>query len=113
MLRMDNQPAIFGSRRRSEILLLLGFLQSSYPSELARLLRVRPFSVQGILNSLEKEGVVTSRLVGRTRVFQLDPRRGYAKELRALLDKLGEGETQLRARAASLRRRPRRPGKKL
>ncbi len=95
------------------MLLLLGLLESSYPYELARLLGAQPFSIQGILNGLEREGIVASRLVGRTRVFQLDPRRAYAKELKALLRKLLLGESQLRLKTATLRRRPRRAGKSL
>ena len=69
--------------------------------------------VQGALRSLEADGLITSRLVGRTRIFELNPRFFAATELRALLDKLASADRELRDTIAGLRRRPRRAGKPL
>ncbi|WP_147444919.1 ArsR family transcriptional regulator [Corallococcus sp. CA053C] len=86
-------------------------LEETYPSELAALLGVRPYTVQSILASLEREAIIVSRLMGQTRVVCLNPRYFAHAELSALLWKLGERDLDLQARLAARRRRPRRAGK--
>lgn len=86
-------------------------LEQTYPAELAVLLGVRPFTIQSILASLERESVIVSRLIGRTRTVTLNPRYFAHSELSALLWKLGEHDVDLQARLAARRRRPRRAGK--
>ncbi len=103
----------FGSRRRTQVLLLLAILGDSYVAELARLLGVRPYTITGITDGLEREGLIGSRVLGRQRIYRLEPRYFAARELKALLQKLSEGEPELLASAAELRRRPRRRGKPL
>lgn len=103
----------FGGEGRTRVLLALRVLSESYPRELARLLGM-PFStVQKALGSLEKDGLVAGRAVGRTRVFQLDPRYFARDELQRFLLRLAEPELALQARVATLRRRPRRTAKPL
>lgn len=103
----------FGGRTRTRALLALRLLGESYPRELARLLRVPLSGVQVALKGLERDGLVAGRVVGRTRLYQLDPRYFAREELRRYLLRLTEPEKDLRAQAASLRRRPRRSGKPL
>ena len=103
----------FGGEGRSRVLLALSLLSESYPRELARLLAMPFSSVQKALSSLEKDGLVAGRAVGRTRVFQLDPRYFARDELQRLLLRLAEPELELKARLATLRRRPRRTAKPL
>jgi DNA-binding transcriptional ArsR family regulator len=103
----------FGSGTRTRVLLALSLLGESYPRELARLLRAPLSGVQKALQSLELDGLVAGRSVGRTRVFQLDPRYFARDALRQFLLRLGEPETALRSQVATLRRRPRRTGKPL
>lgn len=93
------------------MLVAIRLLEGTYPSELAALLGVRPYTVQSILASLEREAVIVSRLVGRTRTVSLNPRYFAHAELSALLWKLGERDGDLQARLAARRRRPRRAGK--
>ena len=104
---------LFGSPRRTQILVLLALLEESYPSELARLLGAAKAPVIYIVDDLEREGVVASRRLGRTRRLSLEPRYFAARELQALLLKLSEGEPELQRIAASKRSRPRRKGKPL
>ena len=104
---------LFGSRRRTSILLLLGLLEESYPSELARLLDAPIFSVQTIVDNLEAEGVIVTRRLGRTRRLELNPRYPAAADLKALLEKLGRLDKEVREAAARKRARPRRAGKLL
>ena len=104
-------PKLFGSASRSSLLIAIGLLGDTYPAELVRMLGLRLFSVQTILAGLEVEGVIASRAFGRSRRITLDPRYVAAKELAALLGKLGRNSPELQAKLARVRRRPRRPGK--
>ena len=78
----------FGSRSRTRILLALSSLEASYPRELARRLESPIFAVRKALEGLQRDGLVTSRLVGRTRVYTLDPSYLAYKELAAYLARL-------------------------
>lgn len=69
--------------------------------------------VQRALQSLEVDGIAAGRSVGRTRVFQLDPRYFARDALKQFLRRLVEPELELQRRVAALRRRPRRTGKPL
>ena len=111
MVIKDSSP--FGSGTRTRVLLALRLLSESYPRELARLLALPLASVQRALASLERDGLVGARPVGRTRVYRLEPRYFGYRELQQLLLRLTEPNADLRARVAGLRRRPRRSGKPL
>src|SRR5262245_46554719 len=106
-------PSPFGSQARTRVLLALYLLTDSYPRELARLLEFSLSSVQKATQSLEKDGLIAGRAVGRTRVYRLSPRTYGRRELEQYLGRLLEMEDKLRSRAATLRRRPRRTGKSL
>lgn len=103
----------FGSATRTRVLLALELLGQSYPRELGRLLGTPLSVVQKALRSLERDAIVAARAVGRTRVYQLDPRYFARNELRVFLARLLVASDDLRLRAATLRRRPRRTGKRL
>ncbi|MBI4609541.1 MAG: winged helix-turn-helix transcriptional regulator [Candidatus Rokubacteria bacterium] len=103
----------FGGIGRTRVLLALRLLSESYPRELARVLGMPFSSVQKALRSLEKDGLVAGRALGRTRVVQLDPRYFAAEELQRFLLRLTEPEFELRTRVSTLRRRPRRTAKPL
>ena len=92
---------------------MMGLLNETYATELARLLDAPLYSVQQILNDLERAGVLASRRMGRTRVFEIDPRFYAATQLRALLLELARAERDLQRAAAARRTRPRRVGKPL
>lgn len=108
---LERDSALFGSRNRTAVLVGLRLLGESYPSELARLLDLRLFSVQEILASFEREGIIVSRQAGRTRLVTLNPRYFAAEPLAELLWTLGKQDAALQAQLATKRRRPRRPGK--
>ena len=103
----------FGSATRTRVLVALGLLRSTYQRELARLLETSPSVVQKALVSLERDGLVAGRLVGRTRIYKLNPRYFARKEVEAFLSRLADAEPALRERTDALRRRPRRSGKPL
>jgi len=103
----------FGGKGRTRLLLALRLLSESYSRELARVLEMPFSSVQKAVRSLEKDGLVAGRALGRTRVFQLDPRYFAYEEIQRLLLRLTEPEFELKTRVSTLRRRPRRTGKPL
>jgi DNA-binding transcriptional ArsR family regulator len=90
-MSLSSRPAIFGSPRRTEILILIALLEESYPREISRLLRAPLLSVQKIIDALEVEGVLVTRLMGNQRRVTLNPRYYGAKQLRELLLRLADG----------------------
>lgn len=103
----------FGSNARTGVLLALQVMAESYARELARVLGINLSAVQKALASLERDGLVAARIVGRTRLFRLSPTAFARRELERYLERLLEPETELKARTAAIRRRPRRTGKPL
>ena len=112
-MEVTRQSSPFGSESRTRVLAALRLLESSYARELARLLEVRLSSVQKALLSLERDGLVSARAAGRTRIYRLNPTYFARNELRAFLTLLADVDSDLQRRAALLRRRPRRTGKPL
>lgn len=110
---MIGRSSPFGGWTRTRVLLALRLLEESYPRELARILEAPPSGVWKALCSLELDGLVAGRSMGRTRVFRIEPRYFAYKDLLAYLLRLVEPEDELRDRVASIRRRPRRTGKPL
>lgn len=104
-----SQP--FGSRTRTRALLALQLLEEVHVRELSRVLGTGLRSAQVALQSLERDGLVVGRSVGRARVFRLAPGYFARRELRAFLARLVESDPELREATATLRRRPRRTGK--
>jgi len=101
----------FGGQARTRVLLALRLLGDSYPRELARLLEMPVNGVQQAVRGLERDGLVAGRLVGRTRLLQINPRYFAREELLRYLWRLAEADGELQGRTAALRRRPRRAGK--
>jgi predicted transcriptional regulator len=104
---------LFGSRTRTNILMVLALLGESHPSELSRILGTSVSNVIKALDGLEMSGAVSGTTVGRTRRISLNPRYFAAKELLALLDKTSRSNAGLVDAISQLRRRPRRAGKPL
>jgi hypothetical protein len=111
MTVIDREQELFGNRNRTALLLTVSLLGETYPTELAQVLGVRLYTVQSILAKLEREGVVVSRLLGRTRRVSLNPRFFAHRELALLLSKLGKQDATLQQSLSARRRRPRRVGK--
>jgi hypothetical protein len=109
----ETRNTLFGTRRRSEVLILVALLGETYPTELARLLGAPLYSVQTIVDALDRDGILATRLLGNTRRVDLDPRYFAFKELRRLLLRMGDAEPELQAAAARRRSRPRRAGRPL
>jgi predicted ArsR family transcriptional regulator len=103
--------ALFGNKTAEKILLSLRRNREDYALALAGRLGLPVNQVQQQLKRLEKGQVLVSRSVGRTRLYQIDPRRPFARQLEALLD-TGLSALDAKALAAlTQRKRPRRAGK--
>ena len=111
MLKTSSSP--FGGQLRTRVLVALRLLGTSYPRELARLLDAYPFGVRKAVHGLERDGLVSSRTAGRTRVCQLSPVYFARDELRLYLARLADADAELRRRVERLRRRPRQTAKPL
>jgi hypothetical protein len=110
---IDRASRLFGSARRTEVLMGIALLEETYARELARVLAAPLLSVQRIVEALDREGAVATRLVGQQRRVTLNPKYFARKELAALLRRLALGDQRLLDAVGSMRRRPRRKGKPL
>ncbi len=105
---------LFGNETAAKLLIYLQQMEVGYPRQIASTLGLPISQVQRQLERLETEGILASRLLGRTRLYQWNPRCGYLAELRALLSRgITMVPESLLKSLLTERRRPRRPGKPL
>ncbi len=105
---------LLGSVSKERVLVFLYAREEGYPREISAYFDVDIRPIQNQLTRLEKGGVLSSRLVGRSRVYVFNPRYPFLKELQALLQKaLDYYPGEERERLLMARRRPRRSGKPL
>jgi DNA-binding transcriptional ArsR family regulator len=106
--------AVFGSAAAEKVLLYLQCYEEAYGREIATTFGLAQSQAQKQLLKLESGGMLVSRLVGRTRVYEWNPRNPLVTPLRKLLqsaiDSLPAADHQRYFRS---RRRPRRSGKVL
>jgi predicted ArsR family transcriptional regulator len=106
--------SLFRSPVKGQVLLYLHTHGESYAREIARDLGLYVRAAQYHLTRMEQDGVLYSKLKGKVRLFGINPRYPFKKELDALLEKtlsfLPEDE---RRRLYTPRLRPRRTGKPL
>jgi predicted transcriptional regulator len=104
--------AIFGSRSAAQVLLFLEAYGSGHALRIAATYSVSVSPIQRQLRRLERDGVLLSRIVGRTRLFEFNTRNPTVRNLRdfleAELDLIPEEEAKAYYRQ---RQRPRRSGK--
>lgn len=105
---------LFGNATAEKILFTLFVYGDGYPLGIARTFGIAVNSVQQQLKRLEDAGIVSSRLIGRVRLYSFNPRYPFLAELRALLAKAYEFIPEKDKDAFYKRRtRPRRTGKPL
>jgi predicted ArsR family transcriptional regulator len=81
---------VFGNATVEKILFILEAYGQAYPTGLAKLFGTSVNGFQQQLKRLEDGGVVVSLMVGRTRLYQFNPRYPFLKELKALIQKAME-----------------------
>jgi len=105
---------IFGSTNRERVLVFLQAREEGYAREIARFFETDLYPIQNQLERLEVGGVIVSREVGRTVLYQFNPRYALLDELRSILDKaLSLYPEDWQEKLLMNRRRPRRRGKPL
>ena len=104
---------IFGNASAEKVLLYLEQYEEGYATAIARSFDgLTLHMAQRQLERFERAGALVSRLQGRTRLYEWNPRYPFREELRALLAKgLKLLPPEERKRYFSQRRRPRRAGK--
>ena len=106
--------AIFGNRSAVQVLLFLEAYGSGHASRIATTYDVSVMGVQRQLRRLEANGVLLSRTIGRTRVFEFNTRNPTVRNLRSFLAAelalLPEADVKAFYRQ---RQRPRLTGKRL
>jgi DNA-binding transcriptional ArsR family regulator len=103
---------LLGSPAKEAVLLYVLTHEEAYPSETAAALDRALFVVQNQLSRLEAGGVMVSRLRGKVRLYKLNPRYPFRKELERLLWRgLEFYPADERERLYTPRLRPRRAGK--
>ena len=106
--------ALLESPLKERILLFLLVNEGSYPREIARNFGFNLNAVQYQLKKMERAGVLYSRVRGKVRLYGLDPRYPYRRELEALLRKAFDFlDAAERDKHYIRRRRPRQAGKPL
>ena len=107
---------IFSSKITEKILFYLQANEQAYGSELAENLQETLNAVQNTLKRLEKSGLLASTLLGKTRVYQINPRYPFKQEMMDLIKKAYTflpDEQKFKLYEPRVRRRPRRLGKPL
>jgi DNA-binding transcriptional ArsR family regulator len=98
----------------SRILLFIHISGDGYASEIAANFGISLSAIQKQLKHLEDAGVLVSRLRGRMRLYQFNPRYPFLPELRKLFDRAMEFMPEAdRKKYYERRTRPRRAGKPL
>lgn len=86
---MDNEMFVLKGVLRAEtqekILIYLLCRESGYASAISQFYGASPNAVQKQLVRLEEDGVLVSRLIGRLRDYQLNPRNAFLTPLKGLL----------------------------
>lgn len=106
--------AIVGSKSSEQVFIFLVARNEGYATEIARFFDADLYAIQKQLERLENSEVLVSKKVGRTRVYQFNPRYPFLPELKALLERvLSFYPDDIHEELVMNRRRPRKKDKPL
>ena len=106
--------SLLGSENSERILLFILKRDAGYAREIARFFDATLYAIQQQLEKMENGGILVSKKVGRTRVYEYNPRYPFLTELKALLEKAYSFYSEeVRENLEMNRRRPRRKDKPL
>jgi hypothetical protein len=106
--------SLLGSKSAERVLIYIFARKEGYAREIASFYKSDLKSIQLQLDKFEKNGILASRVVGRTRPYMFNPRYPFLKEVKALLEKaLSFYPEKNREELIMYRRRPRAKGKAL
>ena len=72
---------LLGSATREQLLVFILARQEAYARQIAAFFGSKLYAVQRQLEKLEAGGVLVSRLAGRTRLYEFNPRYAFLREL--------------------------------
>jgi hypothetical protein len=105
---------ILGSKSSEQVFVFLAARDEGYATEIARFFDAGLYAIQNQLERLEGADVLISKKVGRTRVYQFNPRYPFLEELKNLLSKvLDFYPEEIKESLVMNRRRPRKKDKPL
>jgi hypothetical protein len=105
---------IVGSKSSEQVFIFLVARENGYATEIARFFDADLYAIQRQLERLENAEVLVSRKVGRTRVYQFNPRYPFLNELKTLLTSvLDYYPDDVKEELIMNRRRPRKKDKPL
>ena len=105
---------IVGSKSSEQVFMFLVARDKGYATEIARFFDADLYAIQKQLERLENSDVLISKKVGRTRVYQFNPRYPFLNELKKLLEKvLVFYPVDIKEDLVMNRRRPRKKDKPL
>lgn len=104
---------LFGSKTAERVLMYLFVFQEGYPTEISRIFSIPLNMIQKQLFKFEKGGMLVSRLRGKVRIYQWNPRYPFLNEVEKLLERNFEYLPEvIKERYYRQRTRPRRRDKK-
>ena len=105
---------ILGSKSSEQVLIFLFARDTGYATEISRFFDSDLYAIQKQLARLENAEILVSMKVGRTRVYQFNPRYPFLLELKNLLEKaLSFYPKDMKEALVMNRRRPRKDDKPL
>ena len=106
--------AVFGSEGAERVALFIVARDRGYALEIAQTFDMNVSNVQRHLERMEQGGLLVNEKIGRTRVYQFNPRYAFLSEVKALLNKaLSLAPASVQDKLLLNRRRPRRATKPL
>lgn len=78
---------LLGTENSERVLIFLLTRNEGYAREIAQTFSSSLYAIQRQLEKLEAGGVLVSRMAGRTRLYQFNPRYPFLMELKQLLEK--------------------------
>lgn len=104
---------LFGSKTAERVLMYLFIFQEGYPTEISKVFSIPLNMIQKQLFKFEEGGMLVSRLRGKVRIYQWNPRYPFLNEVKKLLERNFEYLPEdIKERYYRQRTRPRRRDKK-
>jgi len=103
---------IVGSKSSEQVFIFMIARDEGYATEIAVFFESDLYAIQKQLKRLEAANILVSKKVGRTRLYQFNPRYPFLKELKSLLEKVFSFyPDEIREKLLMNRRRPRKSDK--
>ena len=103
---------LLGSKGSEKVLIFIAARGEGYAREISQFFDMDISTIQNQLDKFELGSILASTTKGRTRLYTLNPRYPFLKELKQLLDKALSFYPEVeREKLLMQRRRPRRRGK--